>query len=71
MNAKKALRKFGDACLNAPPGAWLTVGLSWVDPARGRDCYDGRAYPRSSFGRMGRGLRGGTLRSHFAENLRG
>ena len=31
MNPKKAFRKFGDAAMSAPPGATLTVGLSWVE----------------------------------------
>jgi hypothetical protein len=31
MNAKKAFRKFGDACLNAPPEATLRVGLCWIE----------------------------------------
>jgi len=31
MNPKKAFRKFGDACLNAPPGSELIVGLSWTE----------------------------------------
>jgi hypothetical protein len=30
MNPKKAFRRFGDACMAAPEGARLTVGLSWV-----------------------------------------
>lgn len=35
MNGKKAFRKFGSACMNAPPGAQLTVGLSWVSDTKG------------------------------------
>lgn len=35
MNAKKAFRKFGDACMNAPEGASLTVGLSWASDGKG------------------------------------
>ncbi len=35
MNGKKAFRKFGDACMNAPLGASLTVGLSWTGDTKG------------------------------------
>lgn len=35
MNGKKAFRKFGQMCMNAPPGASLTVGLSWVGDGKG------------------------------------
>lgn len=31
MNPKKAFRKFGDACLRAPAGSMLTVGLTWIE----------------------------------------
>jgi hypothetical protein len=31
MNPKKAMRKFGDACMSAPEGAALTVGLTWIE----------------------------------------
>lgn len=31
MNLKKAFRKFGNALLTAPPGASLTIGLSWIE----------------------------------------
>jgi|GEM_PF-2574153 hypothetical protein len=31
MNPKKAFRKFGDACMNAPEGASLTIGLTWIE----------------------------------------
>lgn len=35
MNPKKAFRKFGNACMSAPEGAALTVGLSWVGDGKG------------------------------------
>lgn len=35
MNHKKAFRKFGNAAMTAPPGASLTVGLSWVGDSKG------------------------------------
>lgn len=35
MNGRKAMRKFGDMCMSAPPGASLTVGLSWVGDSKG------------------------------------
>ncbi len=31
MNPNKAFRKFGQACMDAPPGASLTVGLVWIE----------------------------------------
>lgn len=31
MNPKKAFRKFGDMAMNAPAGATLTVGLTWIE----------------------------------------
>lgn len=31
MKASKAFRKFGRACMDAPPGAQLTLGVSWVE----------------------------------------
>ncbi len=32
MNPNKAFRKFGQACMDAPAGASLTVGLVWIEP---------------------------------------
>lgn len=32
MKPNKAFRKFGQAAMTAPPGASLTVGLSWAEP---------------------------------------
>jgi hypothetical protein len=32
MNPNKAFRKFGQACMSAPSGAELTVGLVWIEP---------------------------------------
>jgi len=31
MKPNKAYRKFGQACLDAPPGASLTVGVMWAE----------------------------------------
>jgi hypothetical protein len=31
MKANKAFRKFGRACMNAPSGASLVVGLVWIE----------------------------------------
>ncbi|WP_025036122.1 hypothetical protein [Bradyrhizobium sp. DOA9] len=31
MNPNKAFRKFGQACMNAPADAQLTVGVSWIE----------------------------------------
>ncbi len=31
MNPNKAFRKFGQACMNAPADAQLTVGLVWIE----------------------------------------
>jgi hypothetical protein len=31
MNPNKAFRKFGEACMNAPPGSHLNVGLVWIE----------------------------------------
>jgi hypothetical protein len=31
MKANKAFRKFGRACMDAPPGAQLTLGVAWIE----------------------------------------
>jgi hypothetical protein len=31
MKPNKAFRKFGQACMNAPAGAQLTIGVCWIE----------------------------------------
>lgn len=31
MKANKAFRKFGKACVDAPPDAQLTLGVAWIE----------------------------------------
>lgn len=31
MNPNKAFRKFGQACMNAPADAQLTLGVAWIE----------------------------------------